>query len=426
LLREISRRLRMNMPKPLRLVILLTVVVLASYFAFQSVSRPPDPESVGRTGTIGVSGPGVSGPSVQGGENPLGSGGEISLETATSLIRRCLCPQLPPSGPLSLERVEAAWTDSSGQLVLEYDDGIRLYYVPDERTEDTYVADWKQAISDGWPGTIIPLRQTGAAAAERDFEGPAPGPAVVTWLEGPYHLSMHGDGGQGLAELIQLAESLPTATDDPTRPERAVEESGDARGGVQEAASCAFVVNFGGHHYDAIHVNIEPIPGEPLGTATSPACDDIGDTGPQPDHPIQVAELPGFDPDVALVWLDKTETIFVRQGMIPLPPEIAKLLFPPGCDPVVEPISLAGPWLSILGADGNTEVDLVPPYDVGLLVQESSAFRYKRAHLTIRVPASLGRPLTREDVRSSLWDGGTIAVTARCKEGRFIADKVET
>jgi hypothetical protein len=212
LLREISRRLRMNMPKPLRLLILPTVVVLAAYFGFQLVSRPPDPESVGRTGTIGVSGPGVSGPSVQGGENPLGSGGEISLETATSLIRRCSCPQLPPSGPLSLERVEAAWTDSSGQLLLEYDDGVRLYYVPDGRTEDTYVADWTQAISDGWPGTIIPLRQTGAAAAERDEEGPAPHSAVVTWLEGPYHLAMHGDGGQSLAELIQLAESLQRAT----------------------------------------------------------------------------------------------------------------------------------------------------------------------------------------------------------------------
>ena len=414
----------MNMPKPPRLVIRPTVVVLAAYFAFQSVS--PDPESVGRTGTIGVFGPGVSGPSVQGGENPLGSGGEISLETATSLIRRCFCPQLPPSGPLSLERVEAAWTDSSGQLVLEYDNGIRLYYVPDERTEGRYLADWKQSISEGWPGTIIPLRQTRVVAAERDYEGPAPGPAVVHWLEGPYHLAMHGDGGQRLAELIEFAESLPPAIDDPTRPEPPVEESGDARGGVQEAASCAFVVNFGGHHYDAIQVNIEPIPGEPLGAATSPACDDLGDTSAQPDQPIQVAEFPGFDPDVALVWLDNTETIFVRRGMIPLPREIAKLLFPPGCDPVVEPISLAGPWLSILGADGNTEVDLAPPYDIGLLVQESSAFRYERAHLTIRVPASLGRPLTREDVRSSLWEGGTIAVTARCEEGRFIADKVET
>jgi predicted RNase H-like HicB family nuclease len=216
----------MNMPKPLRLVILLTVVGVAAYFAFQSVSRPPDPESVGRTETIGVSGPGV-----RGGENPLGSGGEISLETATSLIRRCSCPQLPPSGPLSLERVEAAWTDSSGQLLLEYDDGVRLYYVPDGRTEDTYVADWTQAISDGWPGTIIPLRQTGAAAAERDEEGPAPHSAVVTWLEGPYHLAMHGDGGQSLAELIQLAESLPKATVAATITEGELEVSDPPTGG---------------------------------------------------------------------------------------------------------------------------------------------------------------------------------------------------
>lgn len=46
--------------------------------------------------------------------------------------------------------------------------------------------------------------------------------------------------------------------------------------------------------------------------------------------------------------------------------------------------------------------------------------------LAVLVGLALGRPVTREDVRSSLWEGGTIAVTASCEEGRFVADEVET
>jgi hypothetical protein len=112
---------------------------------------------------------------------------------------------------LSSAHVDAAWTDSSGQLLFEYENGIRLYYRPDGRTEEGYLAAWEQAIFDGWPGTIIRLRQTQAITTERDAGGLAPHSAVITWLEGPYHLAMHGDGGQSLAELIQLAEGLPYA-----------------------------------------------------------------------------------------------------------------------------------------------------------------------------------------------------------------------
>lgn len=191
-----------SVPRSLRLAVLVTGVGLLGYFAFQSITRSTDREdSEGRTSTIGVS--------VQGGENPLGSGEKIPVEAASLLILKCLCPQLPGSGPLSTERVDAAWTDSSGQLLLQFENGIDLYYDPDARSEETFLADWEQAIFEGWPGTIIPLRQTRAAAAERDDAGPA----VITWLEGPYHLAMHGNGGQSLAELTQLAESLGTATE---------------------------------------------------------------------------------------------------------------------------------------------------------------------------------------------------------------------
>jgi hypothetical protein len=201
-----SRTPRRELPRPLRLAVLGTAAVLVAYFAFQSLTRPTDlPDSEDGTASAGV-----SGPRVQRGDNPLGSGEKIPVEAATLLIRRCLCPQLPPGGPLSSTYVEAAWTDSSGQLLLEYENGIRLYYRPDARTEQAFLADWEQAILDGWPGTIVPLRQTQAVTTERDDEGSAPHSAVIVWLEGPYHLAMHGDGGQSLSELMQLAEGLWT------------------------------------------------------------------------------------------------------------------------------------------------------------------------------------------------------------------------
>lgn len=49
---------------------------------------------------------------------------------------------------MGIEHVDAGWTDSSGQLLIEYENGIRLYYRPDERSEEEYLAAWEQAISE--------------------------------------------------------------------------------------------------------------------------------------------------------------------------------------------------------------------------------------------------------------------------------------
>jgi hypothetical protein len=42
----------------------------------------------------------------------------------------------------------------------------------------------------------------------------------------------------------------------------------------------------------------------------------------------------------------------------------------------------------------------------------------------VRVPASLGRPLSEADVRASLQQGGTIAITATCAGGRHVAERI--
>lgn len=204
--------------------------------------------------------------------------------------------------------------------------------------------------------------------------------------------------------------------------------SPDAGRGVEgggSTSSCAFVVHFRGHAYSALTVAIEPIPGPVLGDALMPGCNDSEQQSPPAQEHLRVAELPGVDPDVAIVWVDTPDRVFVREGMDPLPPGVAELVHAPDCDPRDAPVRLRGPWLGILGADGRTELDLVPPYDLMLRVDQTSAARYERAHLVVRVPQELGTPLTHADIRSSLWEAGTIAVTATCKGDRFIAVRVQ-
>jgi Family of unknown function (DUF6281) len=187
-------------------------------------------------------------------------------------------------------------------------------------------------------------------------------------------------------------------------------------------AECALVVRYQGQTYVGWAAQVAPREGRLIGTGVLPGCDD-GD-GPEPDEEVDVAEIQGVSPEIALAWHGRGDTGFVPEGVTRLPPELKPLVRAPKCDPRDEPIELAGPWLGILGADGHTELDLVPPYDVDLFVRETNASHYERAFLTVRVPEELGRPLTRADIRGSLWEGGTIEFTVGCRDGRYMAMRV--
>lgn len=99
----------------------------------------------------------------------------------------------------------------------------------------------------------------------------------------------------------------------------------------------------------------------------------------------------------------------------------------PPCDPSDAPLRLSGYWLDILGADGHAERDLIPPYDLDLWVKDAPGRRYDGAFLTLRVPKSLGHPLTKDDVRTAIDNPRVIVeFTARCKGPRFLASEVAT
>jgi uncharacterized protein DUF6281 len=196
---------------------------------------------------------------------------------------------------------------------------------------------------------------------------------------------------------------------------------------VGGSASCADIVRFQGRTYAGTAVRVSPVPGRRLGSAFMPSCDDTGGQLPaEGGGPIRVAELPGVSPEIAFVPLGRNDVVYIRADRKDLPPGVMRLTHVPACTVADAPISLAGPWLGILAPGGETETDLVPPYDVSIFVLHTSSDRYARAFLDVRVPASLARPITRRELTASLLHGGTISVTATCRGGRYVATHVET
>jgi hypothetical protein len=211
-----------------------------------------------------------------------------------------------------------------------------------------------------------------------------------------------------LLALVFATALVATAVGDAAR--------GDRPSGSRLATSCASLVDFAGARYAGSGVEVAPTEGPVLGSGVFPACGHI------PAEPVTVAAIQGVPPELAIMLPGELDRVFVRQP----PRALARLFAAPRCSPRTVPFVLEGPWLGILGADGNTELDLVPPYDLELFVESTSAPRYARAFLTVRVPRSLGRPLTRTDIRRSLWQGGTIRIGTRCGlRGRYVATSVK-
>ena len=166
-------------------------------------------------------------------------------------------------------------------------------------------------------------------------------------------------------------------------------------------------------------IRVLPTYGERLGMATIPPCEGQGGSR------IAAFSIVGVNPSVAFASPDFEEVVFIAQGTHALPRALERLRTEPACEKSAAPISLTGPWLGILGPHHETELDLVPPYTLEMRVNEASSTRYERTFLTIHVSEDAGRPITHEDVRSSLREGGDLVVIAACRDREFWAQAVE-
>jgi hypothetical protein len=167
--------------------------------------------------------------------------------------------------------------------------------------------------------------------------------------------------------------------------------------------------------------NIRVIPryGDSLGTATVPPCEGEG------GFSFEAFSIDGVKPTVAFASSRLEDTVFIAEGTH------ADLAWLPGlrreaaCLKRDDPVSLKGPWLGILGPHHETEVDLVPPYNLSMRVDDASRSRYERTFLTIHVANEAGQPITQEDLRASLRRGGNLSVVAVCRDRDFWAEEVD-
>jgi Family of unknown function (DUF6281) len=187
-------------------------------------------------------------------------------------------------------------------------------------------------------------------------------------------------------------------------------------------------VRYDGHTYTATGVEVAPIEGKPLVGGISPPCDDTEGLDEESAEEADIAELRGVDPSVAIVLAGRDDVVLIRDDVDSkeLPTEVTQLFRAAECVPRDEPIELDGRWLGIIGFDGygETERDLIPPYDLEVFIEHASSPRYERSHLTIRLPAELGQPLSREELCSSLWEGGTISLNVTCRNDKYLAREV--
>jgi hypothetical protein len=107
-------------------------------------------------------------------------------------------------------------------------------------------------------------------------------------------------------------------------------------------STCVSTASFDGTAYVSRHVQVHPVPGEALGQARVPGCNDTGQAQAPPDEFVDVARLPGVDPSIAVVSSDFPEVIYIRADLRDIPPDVMAYFNPPGCQPADIPITLEG------------------------------------------------------------------------------------
>lgn len=136
--------------------------------------------------------------------SPLGVGEEISRENLATKLNQCGVCTLPDSGDAELQDVAHAWSRSDGAIAVDFADGLRVYFHPDPRTNDEYLADTESELADGKSYSHVDVR--GVLALARAMDGGSP--SALALVEGGYLIELIGHGGQTLDELVAVAAAL--------------------------------------------------------------------------------------------------------------------------------------------------------------------------------------------------------------------------
>ena len=110
----------------------------------------------------------------------------------------------------------------------------------------------------------------------------------------------------------------------------------------------------------------------------------------------------------------------ILEAALELPPEARVWFRAPRCTTGGE-FELAADWLGVTGPkEPRFDGDLRPPYQLRVHVTDGPT-EYVGATLDVHADAATEPTLGPEDVRASLWQGGTVVARVACDAGRFRA-----
>lgn len=194
-------------------------------------------------------------------------------------------------------------------------------------------------------------------------------------------------------------------------------------GGGTGVADCAAVVVYKGHtYYGNGGVKRDPETTGRSMPAVMPGCDDTGDQSKaERDEPVRVFELADVAPSTA-VYLDGA--IYIREGR-DLPKPTRRWFLTPRCRTTGR-FEMTGDWLGVTGPKKvRFDGDIRLPYRLEMHVT-SGPSRYVGATIPVRATEATNPALTTEDVKKSLWKGGTVTASVHCAGRHFEALALHT
>lgn len=184
-----------------------------------------------------------------------------------------------------------------------------------------------------------------------------------------------------------------------------------------EASCAAVIVHDGATYAGQGRVLRDPATTGREVAAVLPGCDDSGGQDEaEEDQQVQVAELEGVPLETAFLW---QESIFVREGH-ELPQAAEAWFEVPRCTSETE-FEILADWLGVTTPKKpRFDGDLRPPYRLEVHVVEGPD-EYVGATVELHADGATDPALGPEDVKSSLWEGGTVRARVSCEEEYFRA-----
>lgn len=196
---------------------------------------------------------------------------------------------------------------------------------------------------------------------------------------------------------------------------------GPDRGGDTD---CAALIVYDGARYVG-HGGPEsldrmPRPGEVLGKAREPGCDD-GNGAAQP-RTLEVRAVPGVPPATAVMADDN---LYLAESVTRWPDELAPLRQPVRCTDAITEVT--GDWIAHEGPMPEQDAELKPPYVAVIVADHGAGLPLERwASVTIRVKVTDATDggTDKELVKASLQGGAPLTAEVHCDGDAFVADRV--